>query len=322
MTKARIHVVVLVLAFLAFVGLTFANLRAGHRGGSRTDAEDAARSSPPAVSTSAAPPPAQEPSVEPAPLDAVLEVRVHSSVGEYQLVLIEPGVFEMGSASSVPGRDPDEALHPVEITRPFYLGVTEVPQHLWSEVMGTFPSRFQGPDRPVEGIPWLDAIRFANRMSKRDGLEPAYIVSGTGVRWNKDADGYRLPTEAEWEYAAGGRGTQTLYAGSSNIGEVGWYEGNAGGRTHDVATRRPNSLGLHDMTGNVWEWVWDWYGPYPNQAVTDPENPMAKPERCMRGGDWKDTAAHNRVANRGYIKPDNLRFAAGRVGFRLARYAD
>jgi sulfatase modifying factor 1 len=241
---------------------------------------------------------------------------------DYPMALVPAGEFWMGSAASEQGRDADELRHRVELTRPFYLGEHEVHQQLWMEVMGTNPSTFPGARRPVEGISWYDAVRFANALSEQAGFEPAYAIHGTDVTWNQRADGYRLPTEAEWEYAARGGLEGQRFAGSPQIDGVGWYDGNAGGQSHQIAAKSANPYGLHDMTGNVWEWIWDWYGPYPSARVVDPENAMAKPERCMRGGDWKDTEAHNRVANRGYIKPDNLRFAAGRVGLRLARYAD
>ena len=172
-----------------------------------------------------------------------------------EFVLIEPGTFEMGD----PG-----AQHTVTITQPFYLSKYEVTQGQWQAVMGGNPSRFSdcGPNCPVEQVSWEDVEGFIEELNLREGVSV-----------------YRLPTEAEWEYAARA-GTQTTYHfgnAANRLGQYGWYEDNSGNRSHPVGEKRPNVWGLYDMHGNVWEWVADWYGDYPSGAVIDPRGP--RPQR-------------------------------------------
>jgi formylglycine-generating enzyme required for sulfatase activity len=170
--------------------------------------------------------------------------------------------------------------------------------------MGKNPSKFLGRKKPVEKVSWYDAVAFANALSKKDGLVPAYTISGTTVSWNKTANGWRLPTEAEWEYAAkgGNKSNGYMYAGSNDIDEVAWYYHNSGDTTHDVGTKKTNELGLFDLSGNVWEWCWDWYGDYFKESELQNEygealNPAEKKNpsgvtsgslRVNRGGGWSD----------------------------------
>ena len=270
--------------------------------------------------------PAEEP--EPAPVVTAPDVLVSETTG-YRLRRIEPGTFMMGSRdnpASCPKSGGDwrdcESPHSVTLTRPFYVGETEVTQAAWRRVMGSNPSRHLGDDRPVESVTWFDAVSMANRLSELEGLTPAYRIEGAGgrrVEWpDRHADGYRLLTEAEWEYAARG-GQDHRYAGAVSPSAVAWYEGTSGRRgTSPVGQRMANGYGLHDMSGNVWEWVWDWNGVYPDGAVTDPQGPMTGDERCYRGGSWKEAADIARVANRGYYYPHKKKDIRG---LRLARSA-
>ena len=244
----------------------------------------------------------------------------------YEMVAVAPGEFWMGAPSSESGRDADEEYHRVTLRRPFLLGRTEVTQTQWQEIVGANPSHFRGATLPVEQVSWFDAVEFANLLSEREGLTPAYRISGSYVQWDRDADGYRLPTEAEWEYAARA-GEDTLYAGSDSPSSVAWYKDNSGSRTHEVALKTPNAWGLYDMSGNVWEWCWDWHpcqtgkacpSPYPGTSV-DPIGESSGSERIYRGGSWKEPRSKVRNANRGFYKPSSTN---SHRGLRLARNGD
>ena len=236
--------------------------------------------------------------------------RITVSSINYQMVYIRPGRFMMGSPSNEPGRDDDEKQHQVTLTRGFYMGATEVTQGQWRKIMGSNPSHFKncGDDCPVESVSWNDAKDFIGRLNKREGT-----------------DKYRLPTEAEWEYAARA-GTTTRYGwGSSDpVCEPGRKNG---ARFDDnrkcddigpaaVGTYLSNSWGLYDMHGNVWEWCQDRYGNYPSGMATDPEGPRSGSHRVIRGGSWSNSARICRSANR---NRDNPGFRDHDVGFRLAR---
>jgi formylglycine-generating enzyme required for sulfatase activity len=166
----------------------------------------------------------------------------------------------------------------------------------------------EGDNYPMYYVDWLEAVRYCNRRSVKEGLTPAYSISGGGVTCDGDANGYRLPTEAEWEYAAKGGSLDPAayeYAGSNSVDTVAWYDGNSEKRTHEVGTKAPNSLGLYDMSGNVWEWCWDWYDDAPDRDY-----------RVIRGGSWDDSAGAARSTLRYYNNPS---FGNNEVGFRLAR---
>jgi formylglycine-generating enzyme required for sulfatase activity len=225
--------------------------------------------------------------------------RVVNSLG-MTFALVPAGEFRMGSTD---GNDGEKPVHTVRISQPFYLGIHAVTQGQWEAVMDNNPSRFTGdPNRPVERVSWEDAQAFIGHLNTREGHTR-----------------YRLPTEAEWEYAACAGSTTLYYFGddSSRLGEYAWYGENAGGQTHPVGTLQPNAWGLYDMHGNVWEWVQDWYSTYTTEAVTDPQGPASGSSRVLRGGSWSDGAWHCRSAYRdcapGY-RSDNL-------GFRLLRTA-
>ena len=234
----------------------------------------------------------------------------------HELVRVPAGFFEMGSHPGEHGRSPDERNHPVTLTRPFDLGRTPVTQAAYVVVTGVRPSLYAGEHRPVDQVSWFDAVAFCNSLSVREGLTPAYRVEGRGVTWDRDAPGFRLPTEAEWEYAAraGGRGP---FAGDLSLDQVGWWrrDGNAG--TSEVARLRPNAWGLYDMTGNVWEWCWDVFAPFPDGPATDPAGPPSGTFRLNRGGSWGETEPRLlRVAARDGNGPDAKQ---SNLGFRIAR---
>jgi formylglycine-generating enzyme required for sulfatase activity len=232
-------------------------------------------------------------------------------------VRVEGGTFRMGSANG--GDDDERPVHTVTLTS-FYMGKYEVTQKEWVEIMGANPSHFKGDTLPVEQVSWHDAIEYCNKRSLREGLTPAYRGSGDSVTCDLSASGYRLPTEAEWEYAAkGGANGAYLtyeYAGSNSVDGVGWYNGNSSRRTHPAGQKQPNDLGLYDMSGNVWEWCWDWYGNYPGGSQTDPVGPASGSRRVLRGGSWENSAPLLRSAHRGGDTPKNR---YGIYGFRLVR---
>ena len=250
-----------------------------------------------------------------------------NSIG-VRLKRIPAGSFQMGSPSSEYKRDGDERQHRVTLSRAFFLGVTEVTQAQWRAVMGNNPSHFSGDDRPVEKVSWLDAVEFCNRLSWREELRPAYRISGDDVSWNESADGYRLPTEAEWEYACRA-GTTTPFSFGQNItpNQVN-YDGNhpyRSGlraryrqRTVEAGSLPANDWGLHEMHGNVYEWCWDSYGSYPSNSVTDPTGPQSGSFRVLRGGSWFSNAWRCRSTNRANLTPDIRSYY---LGFRLVRSA-
>ena len=259
----------------------------------------------------------------------------------YEMVRIEPGEFWMGSPSDEEGRDDDETRHKVRITKAFVMGATEVTQALYQAVMGENPSiseykglSLAGPEKPVQNVSWLDVVAFCNRLSEQEGLAPAYRISGDTVTWDRSASGYRLPTEAEWEYAARA-GTADRYSGTDDASSVcgygnvanptakaqfGWRESfsceDGSKVASDAGALRANGWGLYDMTGNVREWVWDWKGAYPSGTATDPVGPSTGSSRVSRGGSWNDGPRRARVANRVWYDPGS-RF--NNLGFRLAR---
>jgi formylglycine-generating enzyme required for sulfatase activity len=235
---------------------------------------------------------------------------------------VAAGTFMMGSPGNEAGRYDSEVQHQVTINKAFYMGKYQLTQKEWVALMGSNPSCFRGDNLPVEQVSWYDAIAYCNARSVNEGLVPAYTVSGTTVTWIKSAAGiaagYRLPTEAEWEYAArGGSGAgYQIYAGNNNLDSVGWYDENSGDKTHSVGTKAPNSLGIYDMSGNVSEWCWDWYGSYPTAPQTDPRGVCSGSDRVARGGSWFNFGQDLRLAVRDYNNPSHR---IDHLGFRLVR---
>jgi formylglycine-generating enzyme required for sulfatase activity len=231
------------------------------------------------------------------------------------MILVEGGTFQMGSAN---GDNDERPVHTVTV-KGFYLGKYEVTQKEWIEIMGSNPSNWKGENLPVENISWYEAVEYCNKRSQKEGLSPAYRGSGDSVVCDFNASGYRLPTEAEWEYAAKGGNKNYLsyeYSGGNGVDRVAWYEGNSGKRTRPVGTKQANDLGLHDMSGNVWEWCWDWYGSYGGGSQTDPVGAPSGTYRVFRGGNLASTAGYLRSASRGGNTPSSR---GGNLGFRLVR---
>ena len=251
-------------------------------------------------------------------------------------VLIKGGTFEMGSPDTENWRSKDEIRHTVTVSD-FYMGIYEVTQAEYAEVTGNNPSSFTGENLPVENVTWLDAVRYCNELSEREGLEPVYMVDGVTVTWNRSADGYRLPTEAEWEYACRA-GTTTPFNTENSISaeEANYYghypyeiEGNYFSQgnletkpgeyrqtTVDVDSFSPNKWGLYNMHGNVGEWVWDYYGAYGTEEQTDPAGAESGTLRVYRGGGWNDFAKNMRSAYRATLAEDKGSF---NIGIRLVR---
>lgn len=233
-----------------------------------------------------------------------------------ELEVIPAGHFMMGALERDGDADDDEKpRHRVEISRSFLMGKYPVTQALYESVMGDNPSRFKAFSRPVETVSWFDAIRFCNALSEKEGIDCVYTIDGEDVSIDLSRNGYRLPTEAEWEYAARG-GEEQLYAGSDNPDEVGWYRDNGGRETHPVGQKKANAFALYDMSGNVWEWCWDWYGEYTAPGSTDPVGPSKGYSRALRGGSWGSSASSMRSAFRGNSNPGS---SAGGLGFRFFR---
>ena len=222
----------------------------------------------------------------------------------FNMVAVEGGTFTMG-ATAEQGSDAFDREKPAhQVTLSSYsIGQTEVTQALWQAVMGSNPSSFTGDlQRPVERVSWNDCQTFINKLNELTGKQ------------------FRLPTEAEWEYAArgGNRSQGYKYAGSNTIGDVAWYTDNSSRTTHPVATKAPNELGLYDMSGNVWEWCQDWYGSYSSDVQTNPTGPSSGFSRVYRGGGWSGSATYCRVSCRLSISPTDASASNDGLGFRLA----
>jgi formylglycine-generating enzyme required for sulfatase activity len=213
------------------------------------------------------------------------------------------------------------ATQSVTLTRGFFMQKTHVTQAQWQALMGNNPSAYQGcADCPVEMVSWFDAISFANALSRKEGLPEVYNANGTlkGGGSIYATTGYRLPTEAEWEYAYRAGTTTAWYNGDDEgkVGEIAWFSGNSGDRTQPVARKQPNAFGLYDMAGNMSQWTNDRYADYPGGAVADPAGPEAGATRVIRGGSWNFDASDTRAASRNTVSPDD---PTTLVGFRLAR---
>ena len=219
---------------------------------------------------------------------------------DFTMVFVEGGTFTMG-ATSEQGEDADDDEYPTHSVTlsDYYIGETEVTQALWKAVMGNNPSFFKGNSLPVENVSYNDVKEFITKLNQKTGKT------------------FRLPTEAEWEYAArgGNKSKGYKYAGSNTIDDVAWYDDNSNFKTHPVKTKQPNELGIYDMSGNVWEWCSDWYGDYTSEAQTNPQGPSSGSDRVARGGSWGSDARFCRVSLRYSGSPSSR---ANSLGFRLA----
>jgi formylglycine-generating enzyme len=267
-----------------------------------------------------------------------------------EMVLVEAGSFLMGSIS---GGEDEEPVHSVSITKDFYISKYEIAHYQFIEFLnssgvtanGTFrgvelidmddsdcaigygskfyfkkSSRAEDDKTPAIEVTWYGGIEYCNWLSEQEGLTPCYTMSGRSVRCDFQAEGYRLPTEAEWEYAArgGNKSRGYTYAGSNSLGIVGWHSGNTGAKTSLVGQKDNNELGLYDMSGNVWEWCWDWYDSryYSKSSSSDPTGPSRGKERVKRGGSWYNPEDSLRAANRSSSPPAD---SGNARGFRPVR---
>jgi formylglycine-generating enzyme required for sulfatase activity len=235
----------------------------------------------------------------PTPRKPVVNRTTRPAAPEIEMVLVPEGAFLMGSPENEPGRHPNEGPRHRVTVRSFYIGKYEVTQAQWRAVMGGNPSGFKGDDLPVEKVSWNDAKEFCRKLSEMTGEE------------------YRLPTEAEWEYACRAK-TTGAYPG--DLDAMAWYNKNSDSRTHPVGRKQSNAFGLYDMQGNVWEWCEDdWHSSYtnaPNDGSAWVDKPGRSPYRMVRGGNWYHTAANCRSTNRGSYSLDAR---IDILGFRLVR---
>lgn len=230
------------------------------------------------------------------------------------MIAIAAGAFAMGTSDYGP-------IHAVTLTHELWMGQTEVTQDQWLTVMGTAPSSYAGcADCPVEQVDWADAATFTNALSALEGLDACYNEDGTELAAELsdnpyDCDGYRLPTEAEWEYASRA-GESFRYAGSDAIYDVVWFVSSSDDRPHDVASLAPNGWGLYDMSGNVWEWTNDAYAVYSSGPVTDPTGASSGSDAVLRGGGFTSAYYNTEIGYRtAYARTE----VTETVGFRIAR---
>jgi len=271
-------------------------------------------------------------------------ITVYAQWIKLDMIYVPGGSFQMGDVKNE-GMIYERPVHTVTLTG-FYMGKYEVTQAQYQAVMGTNPSYFSSDpasgeiqeNRPVEQVSWYDAIEFCNALSIKEGLSPYYSIdkvnkdpnntdSSDTLKWtvmtNSAANGYRLPTEAQWEYAAkGGNGSpgNYTYAGSNTVGDVAWYAINSDYKTHEVGKKAPNGLGLYDMSGNVYEWCWDWFGNYTNGSQDNPSGAVSGTFRVIRGGGWiywvDDVRSTSRVNGTTTPLPS---YRGNDAGFRLVR---
>ncbi len=241
-------------------------------------------------------------------------------------ISVQGGTFQMGSTS---GDSDEKPVHSVTVSS-FYISPYEVTQAEYKSVMRSsiqqqrdkanpdWSVKGEGNNYPMYYVSWNEVVEYCNALSRKEGLTPCYSGSGNSISCDFSADGYRLPTEAEWEYAArGGNNSRGYtYAGGNSMGSLGWYRDNSGSKTHPVGGKQANELGIYDMSGNVWEWCWDWYGDYSSGNQRDPRGASSGLGRVRRGGSWGNSALFSRSALRGNNSPG---IRGNYLGFRLVR---
>ena len=223
----------------------------------------------------------------------------------FKMILVEHGSFTMGATSEQEDPyDDEKPAHEVTLTKDYYMGETQVTQALWEAVVGDNPSCFEGEERPVESVSWDACQEFIRKLNRK-------------LRSQLHGKSFRLPTEAEWEFAArgGNKSCGYQFSGSDDLDEVACYSGNSGSETCDVASFEPNELGIYDMSGNVCEWCLDWYGNYNSSAQTDPKGLTSGSHRVVRGGSWRYVVWRCRLSYRRRNGPDD---SGSLLGLRLA----
>ncbi len=243
------------------------------------------------------------------------------------MVELEGGTFLMDSPKSDDDAlDDEKPQHEVTVSA-FCISRYPITRQLYRDIVGPSPEAWDR-DRdtddqqlPANSINWFEAARFCNMLSAHVGLLPCYRIDGDNVEWDREADGYRLPTEAEWEYACRAGTTSKWFFGDepTELGHYAWFSGNSENKVHPVGEKKPNAWDLYDMIGNVWEWCWDWYADYPNNSMptlSDPTGPKDGSRRVLRGGSWNDNPRDLRSADRDWLYPVN-RFDV--IGFRCVR---
>ena len=241
---------------------------------------------------------------------------------DFTWAYIPPAEFARGAAGEDGGAAADEKpQHRVKLTRGFWMSVTEVTQKQYQRIMMRNPSEQVGDDLPVNRVSWIDAIEFCNQLSKRKQTEPYYTIMGDDATINKDGTyGFRLPTEAEWEFACRG-GAKGAYSFGAAAGaeQFAWFTSNSKGKLSAVGFAKPNAFGLFDMHGNVGEWCWDRFGSYERGPLQDPTGPEKGGYRIVRGGSFQETLEESRITRRYRVSPDSKQKD---VGFRIVHFDD
>jgi len=254
------------------------------------------------------------------------------------MIFVDWGGFLMGSEYSGiwgdNGSNLEKPIHMVTVS-PFYISKFEVTQKEWFDIMGTTLQQQrdinnesmdlygEGDDYPMYYVNWYEAVEYCNKLSLKEGLKPAYTINKRDVKWDRNANGYRLPTEAEWEFAASGgnilpgkRREQYIYSGSNTVDDVAWYLNNSNKTTHEVGKKSPNTLGIYDMSGNVSEWCWDLYESYSSESQINPQGASLGNIHIYRGGSWDSDSYNMRYTYRYRAYP----YERNRnVGFRVVR---
>ena len=245
------------------------------------------------------------------------ETNQTGTIFKAEMVQIAAGRFMMGDKNEV-----DAPLHEVVVS-PFSIDKYLVTQEQYQKLMGTNPSRWKGDKNPVEQVRWSDAVRFCNKRSELEGLQPCYDLRTW--KCNFEANGYRLPTEAEWEYACRAGTTTPYFISPSKLGDYAWFDKNSGGHPRPIGQKQPNPWGLYDMCGNLWEWCNDFYKVdyYKESPPKDPRGPSEGPNKVVRGGAWRFGAENCRSGYRYNESPGyaDVCFGYDIYGFRCVRTA-